>query len=325
MKRLFAIFSAVCLFLCVAVGYENVVAQTDEPEFFHGVYYQVPDDWSKVENTEDMFWYYPPSGGLLQIQFMGVDLPLSYRSGFLAGMEDGGLTFGDEIETTVNGRTGYHYVGSGLIAEEDYLVKMTLFDSSGGTFCILLATPIGGEVSYLEEYLAIVDSITESPSGVSSEPSSDLQSESQTESEGQIETQSESQTELESEPERQNGGANIVPFLLIGAGIFVVVVIIVVVIIVVVSQKKKKRQYQQIMPNSGNGGFVSPQVPPTPPAESPVSPAEPLNSSVFSEDSVSDPQKDSAMEDLAKLYELKEKGIITEEEFEAKKKQILGL
>jgi hypothetical protein len=35
--------------------------------------------------------------------------------------------------------------------------------------------------------------------------------------------------------------------------------------------------------------------------------------------------KSSGLDDLEKLAELKEKGIITEEEFNAKKKQILGL
>jgi hypothetical protein len=39
----------------------------------------------------------------------------------------------------------------------------------------------------------------------------------------------------------------------------------------------------------------------------------------------SKPESRSSLEDLEKLAELKEKGIITEEEFNAKKKQILGL
>ena len=47
------------------------------------------------------------------------------------------------------------------------------------------------------------------------------------------------------------------------------------------------------------------------------------------EDKISEPQKGkdsgSGIEDLEKLAELKEKGIITEEEFAQKKKQILGL
>lgn len=37
------------------------------------------------------------------------------------------------------------------------------------------------------------------------------------------------------------------------------------------------------------------------------------------------PEKKSSVDELEKLAELKEKGILTTEEFEAKKKQILGL
>lgn len=131
---------------------------------FHGCSFEVPESWSKEEDGDDLYFFYPDNG-MLMVSFEKTDMDILdsnsqeiYVNNIASGCDYFEMTNSDSY--IAKNREGFRFEANVFLNDKKMIWDSVTFPTEDGVICLIMGTYVDGSINYVNDYLNIFASIS---------------------------------------------------------------------------------------------------------------------------------------------------------------------